>query len=76
MKQRHTYLVDLDLQLAVEDVVRTARDDGMKNMPEMICYNIAKHEDFTLLTPSQAERFVLVMKGLIGVNHVQEELHP
>lgn len=76
MKQRTTYLVDLDLQLAVEDVVRTAKADGMKNMPEMICFNIARHKDFSKLTPNQAERFVLVMKGLIGINHVQEELHP
>lgn len=46
----------------------------MTNMPEMICYNIARHKDVSKLTRSQAERFVLVMKGLIGVNHVQEEL--
>lgn len=76
MKERYTYILDVSLQLAVEDVYNTAKADGMEHMPEMICYNIARHQDPTKLTPEQAERFVRAMKDLLGINHVQKELRP
>ena len=74
MRERYTHLLDVSLQLAVEDVVSAASADKMDNLPELICYNIARHEDPTRLTPEQAERFVVKMKDLLGVHHVHRAM--
>lgn len=62
------------LREAVIDVVHDARRDGLNDIPELVCFNIALHTNPHALTDEQAERFVTRMKRLISVCHVQRSL--
>lgn len=72
--QKYMFITERSLILSIEDVTNKARAAGLINLPEMICYNIARHQNPSHLSTDQAERYIETMKGLIGVYHVQKAM--
>lgn len=60
------------IAVTVADAIKTAREEGLGKMPEIVCFDIARHVTFETLTQHQAHEFSWRMKRLISAHRLQK----